>query len=60
MLIAATHSAIRLYRHDQRDDLIPLLQAIARRLFLMSLRRRPANHPGHRNQKPPRDKRQDP
>lgn len=60
MLIAAMHSAIRLYRRGDRDDLVSLLQTMACRLFLMSVRRRPANHPGHRNQKPPRDKRPDP
>jgi hypothetical protein len=57
MLLAALHSAIRLYRRGDLEELIDLVQAMSGRLFVLSARRRPPRHPGYRNQKPPRDKR---
>jgi hypothetical protein len=53
MLIAAVHSAIRLYRHGDRPALEGLLRVLAHRLYLLSAGRRVPNHPGRRNQQAP-------
>lgn len=53
MLVAAVHSAIRLYRDADRPALISLLQVMAHRLFLLSAGQPSRHYPGQRNQKAP-------
>lgn len=53
MLIAAVHSAIRLYRRGDRPALVGLSRVMAHRLYLLSAGQRATHHPGRRNQKAP-------
>lgn len=53
MLVAAVHSAIRLYRSGDRPALVDLLHVLAPRLYLLSAGRRAPRRPGRRNQQAP-------